>query len=144
MKIIVISYSLTGNNEALAKSVAKELKAEHIKITEPKHRTIVTIIIDTLFNRTPQVNPSQIKTNKNELVIFVGPVWMGMVATPFRAYFKQLREKLDKYAFVSISGGAIGNNPKLKDELEKRLSNKDIKTLTDTVLKTLRENIKNE
>lgn len=30
MNIAVVFYSLTGNNEALADSVAKELSAEHI------------------------------------------------------------------------------------------------------------------
>jgi flavodoxin len=35
MKPIVISYSLTGNNQALATSIATELSAEHIKINEP-------------------------------------------------------------------------------------------------------------
>ena len=45
MKITVISYSLTGNNEALAASVAAALGAEHIKISEPKRRTIGTIVL---------------------------------------------------------------------------------------------------
>jgi flavodoxin len=38
MKIKVISYSLTGNNQALATSIAAEFAAEHIKISESKPR----------------------------------------------------------------------------------------------------------
>jgi NADPH-dependent FMN reductase. len=72
-----------------------------------------------LFNRTPKVNPIADKVEDNDLVIFVGPVWMGQVAAPLRAYFKHLKGRLDQYAFVSISGGADGPNPKLAGELKK-------------------------
>jgi len=171
MKIIIISYSLTGNNEALASSMAAELGAEHIRISEAKPRTYFTITLDMLFNRTPKVNPIADKVEDNDLVIFVGPVWMGQVAAPLRAYFKHLKGRLDQYAFVSISGGADGPNPKLAGELKKRvgkeptavidlhiadllpsdpkptredtsayrLNDEDVRSLTDKIVKTLKE-----
>jgi hypothetical protein len=121
MKTIVISYSLTGNNDEVATSIAKEFTAEHIRISEPNTRTMFTIILDILFNRTPKVNPKVENVGDYDLVIFMGPVWMGHVATPLRAYFKHLKARPSQYAFVSISGGADGANPKLADELNKRL-----------------------
>lgn len=124
MKIIIISYSLTGNNEAMASSMAAELGAEHIRISEAKPRTYFTITLDMLFNRTPKVNPIVNNVEDNDLVIFVGPVWMGHVASPLRACFKDLKAGLSRYAFISISGGADGSNPKLYRELNKRLGKK--------------------
>jgi flavodoxin len=121
MKAAVVSYSLTGNNESLAKSLAERLPAEHIRITESKHRTMGTIAFDMLFKRTPKISMPAAKTDGCDLVIFVGPVWMGGVASPFRACFKELGPGLKKYAFVSISGGADGPNPKLAAELTRRL-----------------------
>jgi len=50
MKIAVISYSLTGNNKDLAKSVARELEAEHIKITEFKCWTTVIYFYEKTLN----------------------------------------------------------------------------------------------
>ena len=173
MKVIVISYSLTGNNDALATSIAAEFAADHIKISESKPRTMGTIFLDVLFNRTPQVNPKVDMVEDNDLVIFVGPVWMGHVATPLRAYFRQLKASAGQYAFVSISGGADGANPKLAGELNKRvgkepaavidlhiadllprdpkpnrkdtsayrLNDRDVKRLTNTIVKALRETI---
>jgi multimeric flavodoxin WrbA len=173
MKTIVISYSLTGNNDALATSIAAELAAKHIKIKELKPRTNGTIAFDMLFNRTPQVDPIVDKVEDYDSVIFVGPVWMGHIAAPLRASFKQCKERLDKYAFISISGGADGPNPKLASELRKRigkepisvinlliadllptdpkptrnitsayhLSDKDVKNLTNTIMKTLRKSM---
>jgi hypothetical protein len=175
MKIKVISYSLTGNNEALAASIAGEFSAEHIKIIESNKRTSFTIVLDRIFNRIPQVSPSpdkiEDKIKNTDLVIFVGPIWLGQVATPFRAYFDYFKDKLGRYAFISISGGANGPNPELNDELKKRLGKEpaalinlyiadllplepkptikitsayllkdtEVKSLTNTVVKTLRE-----
>jgi hypothetical protein len=173
MKIIVVSYSLTGNNDALATSIAAELAAEHIKISESKPRTMRTIILDLLFNRTPKVNLMADKIADKDLVLFVGPVWIGQVATPLRAYFKRLKARLGQYGFISISGGADGPNPKLAGELltrmgkepsalinlliadllppdpkpvrkvtsAYRLTDKDVKSLTRSVMKILRATV---
>ena len=121
MNILVISYSLTGNNEALASSIAKELAAEHIKITEAKPRTTGSIVLDMIFNRTPRIQPIHDRLEKYDQILFVGPVWMGHAASPFRAYFKHLKTYTHKYTFASISGGAVNTNPKLAGDLKKRV-----------------------
>jgi multimeric flavodoxin WrbA len=126
MKIAVVSYSLTGNNEALANSVAEEFSAEHMKITKPKPRTMGSIILDLIFNRTPQVQPIPERLGKYDLILFFGPIWIGQVATPLRAYLKHLKKNLRRYAFISISGGADGPNPKLAGELKKRVGTEPV------------------
>lgn len=120
MKIAVISYSLTGNNGALARRVAQELKADLIEVSEPKARTTGKIALDMLFNRTPQSRPAPNSLNGYGLLLFFGPVWMGHVAAPLRPYFKHLQKHPQPYGFFSISGGADGENPKLGAELRKR------------------------
>ena len=124
MKITVISYSLTGNNGTIANKIAAEFGAEHIVVTESRQRTMSTIFFDILFNRTPRVNPPPDNIAINDVVLFVGPVWMGQAATPLRAYFKHLKGWQGRYAFVSVSGGADGANPKLVGELTKRMGKK--------------------
>ncbi len=120
MNIAVISYSYTGNNKFLAGSVAKELAAEHIRISESKSRTMGTIIWDMIFNRTPPVQPAPDIMDKYDLILFFAPVWMGHVAAPLRAYLKHLKLHRHRFGFLSISGGADGANLKLADELRKR------------------------
>lgn len=121
MKMTVISYSLTGNNDRLAKSLAERLPADHVRITESKRRTMGTIALDNMLSRTPKVALPALKPEEHDLVVFVGPVWMGQAASPLRACFKEFGPKLRKYAFVTICGGADGPNPKLAAELTKRL-----------------------
>lgn len=130
MKIAVISYSLTGNNETLAKSIAQELSAEHIKITEPKPRNTGSIIMDVIFNKTPKVGLAPDRLKNYDLILFVAPIWMGKVASPLRAYLKYIQANPLRYGFISISGGAIGSNTKLADELKKR-TGKDPAVLID-------------
>ena len=124
MNAIVVSYSWTGNNDALAHSIAKELGAEHIRIAEQKERSNAAIVFDLLLGRTPRVTPAAGVVEGRDMVIFVGPVWMKCVATPFRTFFRQLKQTPRPYAYVSISGGALGPNPNLSKELTKRLGTK--------------------
>ena len=79
-----------------------------------------TIVFDNMLNRTPKVSMPAVRPGQGDLIVFVGPVWMGQVASPFRACFKEFGPRLGKYAFVSICGGAEGPNPKLADELTRR------------------------
>lgn len=120
MNIAVISYSFTGNNDALAGSVAKELSSEFIRISESKPRTLGSITMDMIFSRIPLVQPSPNLLVKYDLILFFGPIWMGQVATPLRAYLKHLKTNPHKYGFISISGGADGPNTRLPGELRKR------------------------
>jgi hypothetical protein len=120
------SDTLTGNNGDLARSLARTLTAEHVSITEFRRRTMGTIVLDVLLGRTPKITMPVTKSEGRDLVVFVGPAWMGRVATPFRACFNRLGPEIGKYAFVSASGGADGPNPKLAGELKKRLGKEPV------------------
>ena len=128
-KICVISYSLTGNNEALAASVARALDAEHLRVVESARRTMGTIVLDVIFKRTPRVQVALKEIEQYDLVVFVAPVWMGQIATPLRACLRELQSRIKGYAFVSICGGADGPNPKLAGELSRRLKREPVSVL---------------
>ena len=78
-------------------------------------------MLDVVSNRKPRVQCALEGMDQFELVLFVGPVWMGQVASPFRSCFAQLRARVRNYGFVSICGGADGPNPGLAAELERRM-----------------------
>lgn len=120
MNIAIVSYSYTGNNDALAECIAQDLSAKHFKVQAQKPVTTGTIMLDMLLGRTPKVQPDPVTLKPYELVLFVAPVWMGSVASPLRAYFRYLKSSPQSYGFLSISGGADGENPKLHSELVKR------------------------
>ncbi len=121
MKATVISYSLTGNNDSLAQSLAEALDAKHIRITETEERTIWKTTVDMLLNRIPKVNYAYEEIDPDGTIVFVAPIWMGCIASPMRACMKRLKRAIGAYAFISISGGADGSNPKIAKELTSKL-----------------------
>lgn len=120
MNIAILSYSYTGNNEALAESVARELGAKHIKVSVQKPVAMGSIVMDMLFSRTPKVQPTPDSLRNYNFILFFAPVWMGQVASPLRAFLKDLKRNPKPYGFLSISGGADTENPKLSAELVRR------------------------
>ena len=120
MNIAIISFSYTGNNVALAECVARKLTVKHIKVSVQKPVTIAGVAMDMIFAQIPKVQPTPDILRQYDLILFFGPVWMGQVASPFRAYLNFLKTNPKQYGFLSISGGADGENPKLSGELYKR------------------------
>ncbi len=118
MKTCIISYSMTGNNEALAKRLASNINAIHISVKENK-RTMGKTILDMIFGRVPKVQPEAAVTDDYDEVIVAGPVWMGKVASPLRQYLLHIKKNKRPFKFITISGGALNKNPGLKKDLSK-------------------------
>lgn len=121
MKTLIISYSRNGNNQALAEKIASETSATHIMLQEDEPRKFSAIALDMALKRSPLLHHEAIEPTDWDYVIFISPVWMGQVASPLRACFRQFKNKINRYAFISLSGGAKGPNTRLQRELEKRL-----------------------
>ena len=120
MNIAVVSYSYTGNNSRFAESLCEHLSAELVRVQPKKQVTYGTITMDLMLGRTPAVEPSPESLSRFDLLILVAPIWMGQVAFPLRAYLAALRKHPKPYCFLSISGGADSDNPKISAELQKR------------------------
>lgn len=119
MNIAVVSYSYTGNNDRFAESLAKRLSAEQIRVQPKKAVTYGTLTLDLMLQRKPAVEPAPESLQRFDLLLFVAPIWMGLVASPLRAYLAALKRKPQAYGFLSISGGADSDNPKVPAELKK-------------------------
>lgn len=121
MKYLVVSYSYTGNNTQLAQEIAWGLGADLFKLEEEKPRNTKSIIIDMLFSRNPKLKSLPEEVERYDLVIFLGPIWMFHIPAPLRTCFRALKRRINKYAFISSCGGALGPNTKVQAELVKRL-----------------------
>lgn len=121
MKILIMSYSNTGNNEKLAEDLANNLKAENIKVI-PKNNSMKSVITKHIFQIKPKCEQPLEIMDTYDLVIFCAPVWMGQIAAPIRGYIEHIKDSKQEYAFVSISGGSteLNANPNITSELIKR------------------------
>lgn len=130
MKTLIVSYSFTGNNQTLAATLSKKLNYDHIQVTESGKRSMTTIVIDLIFHRIPQTEPAVTILDDYDTLLFLGPIWMGKIATPLRAYLMHLQNTQKDYYFFSLCGGADGGNPKISKEVQR---------LTGTTPKVLME-----
>ena len=121
MRTLIIYYSYTGNNAVLAEQVAARLRADTFRLAETKERALKQIILDMVFHRNAAVQavPEQVK--QYDLVLFMGPVWMFHICSPLMTCMKAIRKQVGRYAFVALSGGALGPNTKPVGELKKVL-----------------------
>lgn len=120
MKIAVLSYSNSGNNDRFAGRVAELLCAEQYRVSSMEPFSYGAVIRDVLLNRVPKTDFTPERLPAFDCVLFFAPVWMGAIAAPLRGCLRWLRQHPSPYAFFSISGGALGENPKLAAELKRR------------------------
>ena len=124
MNIAIVSYSLTGNNERLAKSLAELLPATQLSLQTKKPVNYGTITVDLIFQRKPAVRMLSHELAPYDAILFVAPVWMGQVAFPLRRCLDWIKTDTRPYGFLSISAGALGGNPNLEAELTRRAGRK--------------------
>lgn len=109
MKLVAVSYSLTGNNQLVAQKVAAGLGIEHIQVKEGKRRRASNTLLDIIFNRIPVVSPGPEVLAGCDFILFFAPVWMGQIATPLRSYLKYIGEHKQQYGLIAVCGGVNRN-----------------------------------
>lgn len=128
MKKVIVYYSFSGNNEALAKKLSSLTGAVLEKISELKKRSGITILWDLLFKRTPRIQTPQLDLSSYDHVILVAPIWAGKIATPLKTFIKQEKNHIKQYSYISLCGN--GGNHHVGQELN-RLANKTPTSVTE-------------
>lgn len=121
MNIAVVTYSLTGNNAKLGKSVAAAIGATYIEIQPEKPVTNGTIFKTLVFGVVPKAKPEPAAITGYDKILFIAPIWMGMAAFPLWPYLRAVGGAKKPYGFLSISGGADNDNPTMGSDLIKRV-----------------------
>jgi putative NADPH-quinone reductase len=124
MKTLIIYYSYTGNNKLLAEKVRETLDADIFQLEDVKPRTMKSIVLDMLFQKKPRIKAMPENISSYELVVFMGPIWMFHLPSPLRSCMHKIKRDIKRYAFISVSGGALGPNTGIAKELVKRLGKK--------------------
>ena len=142
MKSILLYYSYTGNNAKITKAISNVLQADCVEVKEIKKRTVFTILLDVVFNRTPKIFGIDKHIDSYENLFFVAPVWFGKIATPLRAVFRNLKAKDVRITLIALSAGADGVNPNLDKELLERTGIKSAQVINPLLSDLLPKNPK--
>jgi len=127
MKIVIVYYSFSGNNELLAKKLQTRLGCDMLKINELKKRNGLTILFDILFNRSPKVKRPKVLLSRYDRVILLAPIWAGKIANPMRSFIRLEKENFNEYSFITLCGD--GGNRNVLSELTRCVGKKPISVL---------------
>jgi flavodoxin len=80
MKSLVVYYSLTGKTRLVAQTIAEDLSATLVEITEVKPRRLGTFIyliggFGAMTNRGSNINPMDVELKQYERIFIGSPIW---------------------------------------------------------------------
>lgn len=126
MKSLVVYYSLTGNNEALAKKISERLDCDVVRIQTAKKRTNLSAFLDLILKRNPKLQEYSVRFSDYDQLIFIAPVWAGKVATPMQTFFENEKQNILRYSFITLCGGIAGQKQKIAEYLSTTLLRKPV------------------
>src|SRR5689334_6384513 len=126
MKTIVVYYSLSANNEALAREMKARLGCDLLHIEEVKSRSNFTILMDLIFHRDPEIYDPDVMLDDYSVVIFIAPIWDAKIASPLKTFIKMQKGRIKNYAFITICSGREGQHQKITDQLTALILKKPI------------------
>ena len=105
MKNLIVYYSFTANNEALALHLQEKLECAIVKLETVKKRTGLSILLDLLFRRKPRLKPISVQLRDYDHVIFLAPIWAGKIGTPLKSFLMDEKDNIRSYSFATLCGG---------------------------------------
>ena len=125
MKNLVVYYSLEGNTELVANSIAKELDADVLRLEPVKSYPTgkVSKFVgggkSAMMSETPKLQPYTFDAARYGRVILGFPVWASNIAPPLRTFIREndLKDKKICALACQTAAGADKAYAKLKEEL---------------------------
>ncbi|MCP4049131.1 MAG: hypothetical protein GY730_00260 [bacterium] len=144
-KILIVYYSLTGNTERVAGSLANELNADIEKIIDKKKRKGLWRYIlagrDGMLKKETVIEKNKKNPADYDIVVIGTPVWSWKMTPAVRTYINKFKNSFQETAFFITSGNTDAE--KISREMEE-LCNKKAIASCGIIEKDLREeNIKN-
>ena len=108
--VLCVYYSRSGNTKKVMKSIAAELNAELVQLTDGVERGGLRgwfrCGLDAVKRDCPAARPieTERRLENYRLVIIGTPVWAGRCSSVVRSFLKQHGKELDRVAYVLTRG----------------------------------------
>ena len=109
MKKLVVFYSLSDNTEIVAKTIAKELKADLYRVEEVKKRNRFLAYLTGSFaairNKCSEIKPVVLNVHDYDLIFLGSPIWASRPVPAINAFISNMDFKNKKViAFFTMGG----------------------------------------
>lgn len=117
MKKLVVFYSLSGNTRAVARRIARSLRADLMEIRTVKTYPDDYDVLLSLGEKEvkagymPQIDALQYDANQYDTVILGTPVWWGTFAPAVKKFLSLVKWKGKKVYPFATHGGDLGHTP---------------------------------
>ena len=117
MKILVVYYSLSGNTRAVARRMARALKADVLEIrtvkTYPDDHDVLLGLgeQEVKSGYIPQLQPYRVDLDKYDAILLGTPVWWSTYAPALKSFIKGKDWKGRKVFPFTTNGGTLGHTP---------------------------------
>jgi len=125
MKTLIVFYSLEGNTELIAQTLAKRLQADTLKLETERpfptegFRKFFHGGGSVMFRQRPKLKNKNVDLNQYDLIIIGTPIWAGSYSSPIRSFITKYKIKDKNIALVLCSAG--GEVEKCYTRLKKAL-----------------------
>ncbi len=130
MKTLIVYYSGTGSNKALAEDMAKRMNADIEGLGGGgtiEGMGIAVTAFKSFIGLGSGIGKLKYDPSGYDLVVLVSPVYAMGVPPQMNAYLSRFKGKIKKAAIASVSGS--GNNPKAMAKMEKLAGGKAVAVL---------------
>jgi flavodoxin len=127
MKKLVVFYSLSGNTEIVAKTIAKELKADLYRVEEIRKRNRFLAYLTGSFaamrDKCSEIKPVALNIHDYDLIFLGSPLWASRPVPAINAFISNTDFKHKKViAFFTMGGSGYEKATKnITVKVEKRL-----------------------
>ena len=121
MKTLIVYYSFTGNNQALAFKLRERLQCDILRLEETGGRTGFSILLDLVFKRHSKLKKYNVRLRDFDKIVLIAPVWAGAVGTPMQTFLQNEKDNIRQYSFITVCSGAAGQREKISQALQSTL-----------------------
>ena len=114
MKTLIVFYSLEGNTELIAQTLAKRLQADVLKLETERpfptegFKKFVHGGRSAVFKHRPKLKNKDVDLNQYDLILIGTPIWAGSFSSPIRSFIHKYNMTGKNIAlFVCSAGGEV-------------------------------------
>lgn len=142
MKKLVVFYSLSGNTEIVAKTIAKELKADLYRVEEVKKRNRFLVYMTGGFaavrNKCSEIKPVTLNLHDYDLIFLGSPTWASRPVPAINAFISNTDFNNKKVIAFFTMGGE--EHEKVTKNMTMKVERNSGKVIDSFAIRTGRKN----
>jgi flavodoxin len=119
VRALVAYYTRSGTNQRIVNELQDKLSCDVEKIIDTANRKeawgFFISGMQAALKRKTRIKSIEKDPSSYDVVVIICPIWAGVMPPPIRTYISENKERINKTAFLSVSGSGAGNKRAVPD-----------------------------